>query len=283
MNFEQFSETINIINEAIANTLSKSNSINLDILFDSMKYSALNGGKRVRPLLMMLLAKAYGLQDMQILHFAVGLELIHTYSLVHDDLPAMDDDIVRRGKPTNHVIYGEAMAILSGDGLLTMAVNHISEELVKHENIKESVDALKLLTHHAGALGMVGGQAIDVLHENKSLNKELLEEMIDLKTVALFRAACVIPGIIAMQNEEEISKLDDFAIALGRSFQIQDDILDFLEDKATGKPTYATILGVEEAANMAMEMSQKALCMLRDKPEFENVVTLTSMLIGRSY
>ena len=198
------------------------------LIFESMEYSVKNGGKRVRPLLTLLFCDACGGDVNSALPFAQAVEFIHTYSLIHDDLPCMDDDDYRRGKPSNHKVYGEAFALLAGDGLLTAAFERISQGcldgLYDSETAISGVSALSSL---AGSRGMIGGQVVDLLNENNpDADFETLQLMDSLKTGALIEAACVLGCIVAGADEEQIEAARTFAQIIGLAFQIKDDILD---------------------------------------------------------
>lgn len=223
----------------------------------SMRYSLEAGGKRVRPLL--LLATLEMLKPNQShlgLHTALALEMIHTYSLIHDDLPAMDDDDLRRGKPTNHKVYGEWLAILAGDSLLTKAFEVISDD--KQLNAETRVKLISALSHASGHRGMVGGQTLDMQSESLKVPLTILEQIHRHKTGALIRFAVEAATIIANIDKTEQQQLIDFADYLGIIFQIKDDLLDQYgtteslgkqtgSDDANNKSTYVTLLGREDA------------------------------------
>lgn len=254
------------------------------ILFDAMEYSLYAGGKRLRPVLLMAAADAVGGKGTDYLHVAACLEMIHTYSLIHDDLPAMDDDDYRRGKLTNHKVYGEAMAILAGDALLTAAFETaLAQPGVAAEVLLRTV---REIASAAGAQGMVGGQAVDLLAEGKVLDMATLEFMHQAKTGALFRAAIRAGAILAGACEEDLARLTTYAIQFGLAFQITDDILDVTGDQeAIGKPvgsdeknnkaTYVTIYGLEQAKTMARQAVDKAVASL--EPYGSNAVILREM------
>ena len=242
------------------------------ILFDSMEYSVKNGGKRVRPLLTMLFCDACGGDPLKAVQLAVAVEYIHTYSLIHDDLPCMDDDDYRRGKPSNHKVYGEAMALLAGDGLLTAAFERIATwsraGLIDSD---VAINALSELSAYAGSRGMIGGQVIDIQNEdNKDIKLETLMMLDNLKTGALIEAACSLGCIVARSDEDKIQAAKEFASNLGLAFQIKDDILDVTSsfeklgkaigsDIENGKTTYVTLLGVEECQKLVDKLTDEAL------------------------
>ena len=230
------------------------------VIEEAMRYSLESGGKRVRPVLALEFCRVLGGDVEKALPLAVAVEFIHTYSLIHDDLPCMDNDDFRRGKPASHKKYGEANALLAGDALLTHAFSSIaSAEL----SAKQMIDAVRELSSYAGSNGMIGGQIIDLEGENKSLDSESLFLMDKLKTSALITSACVL-GCIAADKYEYIPSAVKFAENLGIAFQIIDDILDFLEgednsDIISGKSTYVSLLGLDDARKQASAYTQKAL------------------------
>ena len=196
------------------------------VIFDSMSYSVNNGGKRIRPLLVLLFSESFGAEkfDKTALRYACALEMVHTYSLIHDDLPCMDDDDLRRGKPTNHKVFGEAVATLSGDALLTYAFEVISGG---KQSGAQRRDAVTSLAQNAGTFGMIGGQVLDMLGENRKLTYEEFRLMNDRKTGALIRCAALL-GVIAagVHTEQAYKTASDYATGIGSAFQITDDILD---------------------------------------------------------
>ncbi len=250
------------------------------LIFESMEYSVKNGGKRVRPLLTMLFCDACGGNVDSALPFAKAVEFIHTYSLIHDDLPCMDNDDYRRGKPSNHKVYGEAFALLAGDGLLTAAFEIISkgclEGLYDSETAISGVSALSSL---AGSRGMIGGQVVDLLNENNNdADFETLQLMDSLKTGALIEAACVLGCIVAGAEEEQFNAARIFAQNIGLAFQIKDDILDVTSsleklgklagsDTQNGKSTYVTLMGVEKCQELVEKLTDEAMNSLN---KFEN-------------
>lgn len=246
----------------------------------SMEYSLLAGGKRLRPILLMAAAEAVGGRGEDYLTSACAIEMIHTYSLVHDDLPAMDDDDYRRGKPTNHKVYGAGMATLAGDALLTMAF----EVLLRQSGISDAVklSVLREVSEAAGAKGMVGGQAMDLGAAGQPVNIITLRRMHMGKTGALFRAAVRTGAILAGGDAAELVSLTRYAESFGLAFQITDDILDVTgTTEAIGKPagsdernqkatyvTLATLPGAEKMARDAVEAAVEALAPLGDKAAF---------------
>ena len=195
-------------------------------LYDSMEYSLLAGGKRLRPVLAMEFCRMCGGQWQQAAPFAAAVEMIHTYSLIHDDLPSMDNDDFRRGRPTNHKVYGEAMAILAGDALLTDAFMIASTAQLADP--KDMAFAIGMLAECAGSMGMVGGQVLDIGSEERELTEQEVIDIQTRKTGALINAACVLGAIAGGGTEEQIDAAAKFAAGLGMAFQVRDDMLDVI-------------------------------------------------------
>ncbi|MGG1663949.1 polyprenyl synthetase family protein [Brevibacillus sp. NRS-1366] len=240
-------------------------------LYESMKYSLMAGGKRLRPMLVLAVLEALDKPIERGIPFAVALEMIHTYSLIHDDLPAMDDDDLRRGKPTNHKVYGEATAILAGDALLTRAFSHIAEAYQVHSDVSPAtiVGLIAELGKRAGAKGMVGGQMADIEGETKQLNLEQLEFIHQHKTGDLLIAALRGGGYLAEASEAQMDALTRYGVCIGLAFQIQDDILNVEGDaaelgKAVGsdadrqKATYPSLLGLAESKARLVSLIEEA-------------------------
>ncbi|WP_232300486.1 polyprenyl synthetase family protein [Desulfonatronovibrio magnus] len=234
-----------------------------DELKDSMNYSLLAGGKRIRPILCMTWARMLGVNQEEILNFACAIELIHTYSLIHDDLPCMDNDDLRRGKPTNHKLFGEAMAVLAGDGLLTHAFNMMARTDLPADNV---LKALCEMSDAAGPCSMVGGQVVDIMSTgSQEIKLQDLQKMHAMKTGALIRSSCVCGAVLALSRQAEKQDLDnasEYGKSIGLAFQIVDDILDITGDEAAlGKPvgsdeasdkaTYPRFLGIDESRKLA--------------------------------
>jgi geranylgeranyl diphosphate synthase type II len=253
---------LKMINDAIETYFPQSD----DVVSEAMKYSVRNGGKRIRPMLTLEFCALCGFDPHKALPFACAVEMIHTYSLIHDDLPCMDDDDFRRGKPSCHIAYGEANALLAGDALLTLAFETVAKADLPAENV---VRAVKELSYSAGILGMVGGQVLDLQNENKSLTLPELEQIHKLKTGELIRVACVLGCIAAGADEEKIKAAEKYSKGIGLAFQIVDDILDVTSDAETlGKPigsdaenqktTYVSLLGIDKSEEVAAELTQSA-------------------------
>lgn len=238
-----------------------------DLAFDeAMRYCVFNGGKRVRPALVYATADALAIDRHRVDGMAVAIELIHAYSLVHDDLPAMDDDSLRRGKPTCHVAYGEATAILVGDALQCSAF----EALATLSEPEFVAPLTRALARASGSRGMILGQTLDIEAEGSLLNEHQLEQMHRLKTGALIDASVAMPALLANVTKDEVSALTKYSRALGLAFQIQDDILDVISDTDTlgkpsgsdeskAKPTYTSILGLEGAKEKLNSVHSEAV------------------------
>ena len=239
-------------------------------LLEAMEYSLLAGGKRLRPVLCLCFARMLGTPAQAAMPFAASFELIHTYSLVHDDLPAMDDDDLRRGRPSNHKVFGEAMAILAGDGLLTEAfglMTAVSRDLPAERVVR----AIAALARAAGAAGMVGGQALDMAYTAKAgVSLEELREMQSLKTGALITAACVCGAELAGAGENLVARAKSYGQSVGAAFQIVDDVLDVVGDEKTmgkpvgsdeerGKTTYPALIGVDRSMDLARRHAAQAV------------------------
>ena len=246
-------------------------------LYDAMRYSLLAGGKRIRPVLVLETCRMCGGDPAPAIPFAGAIEMIHTYSLIHDDLPCMDDDDLRRGRPTNHKVYGEAMAVLAGDGLLTAAFETMLEQAgaLPAERVLE---ASACLGRAAGARGMVGGQALDMAGEGHALQLADVEQLQRLKTGALIMAAAEMGCILAGGSAAERTAVRRYAACLGLAFQVQDDILDVVGDEATlgksvgsdirdGKSTFVTLKELDGCRKMVEDLTEnakQALCVFGD-------------------
>ncbi|HHX66441.1 MAG: polyprenyl synthetase family protein [Miniphocaeibacter sp.] len=265
----------NIINEKL-NTVFTDD----DILSKASKYAIINGGKRLRPILLIEFAKLFSKEDDYIYDFAIALELIHNYSLVHDDLPSMDNDDYRRGQLTVHKKFGEDIAILVGDNLLNTS-NEIVLDIIYKTKEKDSViEAGRYLAYKAGRNGMITGQILDI--SNEFLNSDQILDMYNKKTCGLIMAACKCGAILGKANSDEIKLAEEFGYALGLSFQIQDDILDYEEDKKIGKITFANYTSKDNAERILLEYSNKALGILNKfKKDTYFLNSLVKYLINR--
>ncbi len=259
-----------LIEDNIKNVVALNSDAEYSELFKAMEYSISAGGKRIRPSLMMEFVSVCGEDPHIALHFATALEMIHTYSLIHDDLPCMDDDDLRRGKPSCHIAFGESTALLAGDALLTEAFSvAMDTESVKSENI---VKACKILASLAGAKGMIGGQVIDLKYENSEteVSLEIIDEIHLLKTACLLMAAAKIGCILADADDKKIKAAEDYAKYIGLAFQIRDDILDVTSteeelgkpigsDETSNKSTHVSILGLDNANKKVQEYTNLAI------------------------
>jgi geranylgeranyl diphosphate synthase type II len=260
-------EKSKIIDKALAEFIPAEN-VYPPTIFEAMRYSLFAGGKRLRPILLMAAADAVGKTGTDYINVACGLEMIHTYSLIHDDLPAMDDDDYRRGKLTNHKVFGEGVAILAGDALLTAAFT----TMLSQPNIEASilVKVLGEISVAAGASGMIGGQIIDLSSEGKIIDIDTVTFMHQAKTGALFRASLRAGAQLAGAKEWQVDSLTEYAEQFGLAFQITDDILDIIgSQEKIGKPvgsdiknhkaTYVTLYSLEEARQMAHQVVNNSL------------------------
>lgn len=270
-------------------------------IMEAMNYSLMSSGKRLRPVLMSETFTLFGGQNRKILEsFMAAIEMIHTYSLVHDDLPAMDNDEYRRGRKTTHVVYGEAMGILAGDGLLNFAFETASkafeavaeahDKVMSYEKIAK---ALKILSLKAGIYGMIGGQVIDMEEYEGNVSRERLDLMYKLKTGALIEASMMIGAILAGAKEDEVNKIEQIAGDVGLAFQIKDDILDVTStaevlgkpinsDKKNEKTTYVTIMDLENANREVAFISKRATDTYKTLPySNEFLETLIIKLVNR--
>lgn len=261
-------------------------------LYDAMDYSLLAGGKRLRPILTLECSRLCGGTDVSVLSLACAVEMIHTYSLIHDDLPCMDNDDLRRGKPTNHTIYGQATAVLAGDGLLTAAFE-TALGAAAYLPAERVVKAVELLAVAAGPAGMVGGQALDMAGEGHALTLPEVEELQMLKTGALISAAAELGVVAAGGTQAQREAVRTYAGKLGLAFQIRDDMLDVTGDrdslgKSVGsdrkaeKTTFVTLKGLEECGNMVKRLTDEAIGALSgfDDPRF--LEELARYLVGRT-
>ncbi len=264
-------------------------------LYKIMLYSLLNGGKRIRPILCIAGCEVVRGNPEHVLIAACAIECIHTYSLIHDDLPAMDDDDLRRGKPTSHKVFGEASAILAGDGLLTKAFELMSSNKLKEKfEIDRLMDSISLLSAAAGPSGMVGGQFLDIESNSIKLNSKYLEQMHLLKTSELIRASVCIGGMLGGGNDEQLDALSNFGRRIGLAFQIVDDILDYDGDEnllgkptgsdlASGKTTYLSLYGIEKSRDIANSTLEESLDFLKMfGKDAETLMALAKFIVFRS-
>lgn len=278
MNFkEEQQKKMQNIEEILKEYLPKPEGYQKEIM-EAMEYSVMAGGKRLRPMLMRETYRLFGGEGRVVEPFMAALEMIHTYSLVHDDLPAMDNDEYRRGRKTTHVVYGEAMGILAGDALLNYAFETAVKafEIEPGEGLRISA-ALKILAQKAGIYGMIGGQVVDVASCGAGLDQKMLDFIYELKTGALIECAMMVGAVLAGAREEDVRKVEKIASDVGIAFQIQDDILDVTStteelgkpvhsDEKNEKTTYVTLKGLEEAAKDVEKLSKEALMLLLELP-----------------
>jgi geranylgeranyl pyrophosphate synthase len=266
-----------------------------EALLAAMRYSVLGGGKRVRPLLVYASGELVGADEGTLDALAASVELIHAYSLVHDDLPAMDDDDLRRGRPTTHRQFDEATAILAGDALQALAFDVLASDPSLAAKPQAQVQILAWLARAAGPAGMVGGQALDMAAEGQRLDERGLERIHRGKTGALIRASIMMPSELGSLSAEQRANLDVFASDIGLVFQIRDDLLEVEQDTATlgknagsdasnHKSTYPSALGIEGARQRAAETHQRAVTALRSLGErSDGLVWLSEFILKRSY
>ena len=257
-------------------------------LFEAMEYSLLAGGKRLRPYFAFEFCRLCGTDWKTAAPFAAAVEMIHTYSLIHDDLPCMDNDDFRRGRPTNHKVYGEAMAVLAGDALLTDAFAVASTAILPDP--RDLGFAISVLSECAGSLGMVGGQVLDIKAEQRACTEEEILNIQSRKTGALINAACVLGVIAGGGTEEQLSAASRFAAALGLAFQIRDDMLDVIgtkEEMGKGvgtddmKNTFVRLYGLEKCEELVNRYTQAAIDALDAFADTEDLIALARSLTDR--
>lgn len=272
MNFEEQLKTyVNQVDELMLETL-KGDTGYAEYLMDAMRYSVKAGGKRIRPIFMQESEKLFSNPTKDLPYFMAAIELIHSYSLVHDDMPCIDNDEYRRGRKTTHALYGETTALLAGDGLLNYAFETATKSFGVTENIENCAKAVTILARQAGIFGMIGGQAADVYAEknNETLSEDKLLFIHENKTAALIESALMIGGVLGGASESEVRKLCEIGSKIGLAFQIQDDILDiegnFEEfgkpigsDEENGKLTYVSLYGIEKAKADVVSLSNEAI------------------------
>ncbi len=281
------------IEHALAERLPQTGNASSTKLIEAMRYATLNGGKRLRALLVYATGETLNIELDRLDAPASAVEMIHAYSLVHDDMPIMDNDDLRRGRPTCHKAYDDATALLVGDALQTLAFESLCDnDLPSDQQIK----MVKTLAQRSGALGMAGGQAIDLESVGKSLDLSSLEAMHKLKTGALIRASVRL-GALASDDigETTLVKLDNYAYCIGLAFQVQDDVLDVISstetlgktqgaDIALNKPTYPALLGLETAQQKATDLIDQALASLADLPyNTQTLTALAQFVVQRSH
>ena len=264
-------------------------------IMESMNYSLSAGGKRLRPILTMEACKVVGGNVEDAIPFAMAIEMIHTYSLIHDDLPALDNDDLRRGKKTNHIVYGEDMAILAGDALLNYAFEVMLSNSIDKENPNKYLQAINEIAKTSGIYGMIGGQVVDIQSENKQISKEMLDYIHNNKTAAIIIGCMRAGAIIGDATQEQLEKITKYAKNIGLSFQIVDDILDIVGDESklgkkvgsdieNHKSTYPSLIGLDESMNIAYELIQEAKESINSiNKETKFLSDLADYIIDREY
>ena len=286
----KFNEMKKEINEFLVNYFSNKGTYN-KVIYDSASYSLNIGGKRIRPILMLLTYSMYKEKWRDILEFSSAIEMIHTYSLVHDDLPCMDDDDLRRGKPTNHKVYGENIAVLAGDTLLNEAMNLMIRFSLK--NGEKALVAAEMIASAAGPEGMIGGQVVDIINEGKKISEDELKYMHMKKTGALIKVSIMSGAILGEASEEDIRKLEKFGENLGLAFQIRDDILDVignteklgknvLSDEESNKSNFITMHGLEYCIKECERLTKESIEILDSlSVDTKDLKVLTKELLDR--
>lgn len=295
MNFkEEMAEHTAVIETIIKKYLPEEEGYQKSVI-EAMNYSVLSGGKRLRPMFMQETYRMFGGRGEEVEPFMAALELIHTYSLVHDDLPAMDNDEYRRGRRTTHAVYGEAVAILAGDGLLNYAFETAAKAFSMSDTPERTARALQILAGKAGIYGMIGGQTADIQAEGMQdkVTEEMLLYIHKHKTAALIQSAMMIGGVLAGASEEDVKKLEKIGYRIGVAFQIQDDILDVTgsqdvlgkpvgSDEKNHKVTYVSLKGLEQARADQERLSGEAAALLSSFPhKNEYLERLVTALVTR--
>lgn len=256
-------------------------------IFEAIDYSLFTGGKRLRPIMALKSCEMFKEDIADAIPYALAIEMIHTYSLIHDDLPSMDDDDFRRGKPTSHKMFGEAMAILSGDGLLNLAFETISEYAINNsktiDDYRRHMRALQEISRYSGVDGMIGGQVVDLLANHDAMTEDRLLFMYETKTAALIRGALVSGAIMGGASDVEIEIMREFGFNLGLAYQIRDDILDIKEDNSIKKLTYLSFHDIKKAREDIKRYSDNAIDSLKklNNKDIKFFIALTEELINR--
>lgn len=264
-------------------------------IFEAMNYSLKAGGKRLRPILTLEACRIVGGNEEDAIPFAIAIEMIHTYSLIHDDLPALDNDDLRRGVPTNHKVYGDAMAILAGDGLLNYAFEIMLKSSIGKENPAKYLNAINEIAKSSGVYGMIGGQVVDIESEDKNIEMEKLD-FIHLNKTAAIIVGCMRAGaIIGDATEEQLENITKYATNIGLSFQIADDILDITGDESklgkkvgsdidNNKSTYPSLIGLEKSKEIANDLINEAKTRISNiKGDTEFLNDLAEYIVARDY
>ena len=253
-----------------------------EAIYEAARYSVFSGGKRIRPVILLAVCDMFGGRRQDALPFACALEMLHTYSLIHDDLPALDNDDTRRGKPTNHVVFGEAMALLAGDALLNMAYQVMANFCTKNSNNTHFLKSMATLANYAGIDGMIGGQVMDISLENAAATVDEIEYIYANKTAALFKAAFACGALAAGRDSGTANDMEEIGYALGIAFQLKDDLLDLESDQMLGKPTYASVIGLDAAAKLHDDFSAMAISKLKMLKNSDFMVALAENLLQRT-
>lgn len=295
MNFkEELKNRVNKIEDLLSKYMPKVEGYQKTI-FDAMNYSLKAGGKRLRPILTIEACKLVGGNEEDVYPFAMAIEMIHTYSLIHDDLPALDNDDLRRGKKTNHKVYGEAMAILAGDGLLNYAYEVMLKESLNKDNPQKYLMAINEIAKSSGIYGMIGGQVVDIESEGKSIDKEKLDFIHMNKTAAIIIGCMRAGAIIGGANGKDLENVTKYAKNIGLSFQIVDDILDIVGDESklgkkvgsdidNEKSTYPSLIGLEESKKVAKQLIDEAkTCIESINQDNEFLKNLANYIVDREY
>lgn len=264
-------------------------------IFEAMNYSLKAGGKRLRPILTLEACRIVGGNEEDVIPFAIAIEMIHTYSLIHDDLPALDNDDLRRGRPTNHKVYGDAMAILAGDGLLNYAFEIMLKSSIGKENPAKYLNAINEIAKSSGVYGMIGGQVVDIESEDKKIEMEKLD-FIHLNKTAAIIVGCMRAGaIIGDATEKQLENITKYATNIGLSFQIADDILDITGDESklgkkvgsdidNNKSTYPSLIGLEKSKEIANDLINEAKTRISNiKGDTEFLNDLAEYIVARDY
>ncbi len=293
MDFKGYtSEKKQLIDQYLNTLLPEAN--NVPVIIEAMRYSLSAGGKRLRPILALMACDLFKGDPDEVMPFACSIEMIHTYSLIHDDLPAMDNDDLRRGKPTNHKVFGEGFAILAGDALLNYAFELVLEKISENPR-PEYIKAAQAIGNAAGISGMIGGQCIDLYYENKEINVELLKTMHNMKTGALISAALYTGAVIAGAAEKDLNNIRRLGSLLGLAFQITDDILDVegsLEkmgkathkDQSHRKSNFISFYGLERSKAIAKDLIEEAKAILLEyKDDGSHLIALADYILTRDH
>lgn len=295
MEFKQsLKQRANYVEELLSQYMPKEEGYQKTIM-ESMNYSLSAGGKRLRPILTLEACKMVGGNEVDAIPFAVAIEMIHTYSLIHDDLPALDNDDLRRGRKTNHIVYGEDIAILAGDALLNYAFETMLSTSIEKENPKKYLRAINEIAKSSGIYGMIGGQVADVQSENTQISKEKLDYIHNNKTAAIIMGCMRAGAIIGDANDDELENITKYAKNIGLSFQIVDDILDIIGDESklgkkvgsdieNHKSTYPSLIGLEKSKEIANGLIEEAKLSIKNiKNDGEFLCGLADYIIDRDY